>query len=69
MEKEKKENVLQFFIDNSPWNLHQFSRLTKIPYHTLFVAYKGQRKISRRLAIRLEKGTNGKLKKEDFGYE
>lgn len=69
MEKEKKENILQVFVDKSPWNLHQFSRYTKIPYHTLFIAYKGQRKVSRRLAIRIEKGTKGMLKMKDFGYE
>lgn len=69
MGKEKKENALQKFVDRSEWNLNQFSKLTGIPYHTLFAVYRGSRKVSRRLAIRLEKSTKRKLKRQDFGYD
>lgn len=69
MEKEKKENPLRKFIEESNINLNQFSKISGIHYSGLYAIYRGISWPRLQMAKRICSFTNGKLTKKDFGYE
>lgn len=69
MEKEKKENPLRKFIEESNLTLRQFSLASNIHYSSLYNVYSDKSWPRKLLAKRICKASNGKLCLQDFGYE